>query len=258
MVDPVTKVRALIVGGAAASLLAVAAPASALGPTHHQTERAAVPGKVTALVVRGEVGNITVVPGTVTRIVAREQWNLEQPKLVHTLHDGELRVSAPCPRPTGIVSLGLNNCSVDFVMTVPRSVTVDARDSVGDVLVRGLRGAESLHSDVGSVVADGVVAPALAAAADSGTVRLADVRAGSLTLRSSSGAIRADLASMPNRVVARSSDGDVELSLPAGVYALDLHTDVGSTHVHGITVHSDARRTVSAHTDDGDIRITGR
>jgi hypothetical protein len=215
----VTKLRLFVVCGAVASVLTVAAPASALGPIHHQAERVGVPGKVTGLVVRGEVGNIKVVPGSVTRIVATEQWNLEAPKLRHTLRDGLLRVSAPCPRTTGIVDLGLNNCAVGFVITVPRDVTVDARDSVGDILTRDLRGPESLHSDVGNVVVDNVRA---------------------------------------TEIKASSSTGDVSLTVPAGVYAVDVHSDIGDAHVRGITVQSDAARKLTARTDTGDIRIIGR
>ncbi|HVT21069.1 MAG TPA: hypothetical protein VHE57_06760 [Mycobacteriales bacterium] len=195
-----TKLRGLIVCAGAASLLALAAPATALGPVHHQTERATVHGAVTALAVRGEVGQIVVRPGAVTRIVATEQYNLEAPRLVHSLRHGVLRVSAPCPRTTGIVDLGLNDCAVDFVVTVPRSVTVDARDSVGNIRVRDIRGTERLSTDV----------------------------------------------------------GDIEVTVPAGTYAVHLHTDIGDTRVRGITQSADAARMLSARTDTGDIRITGR
>ncbi|HVV74575.1 MAG TPA: DUF4097 family beta strand repeat-containing protein [Mycobacteriales bacterium] len=249
----------LVVGGVAPFLALGAQPASALGqPLHHQTVRVTVPGVVTGLSVRGEVGNITVVPGSVTRVVATEQWNLAAPTLVHSVHDGLLSVAAPCPKPTGIVDLGFNDCSVDLAITVPSAVTVRAVDSVGDIRVRDLRGAESLHSDVGDIVADNLVAPTLSADSDSGTVRLSAVRSRSLSLRSDSGGIHADLAAMPRTLVARSSDGDVDLTLPAGTYAVDTHTDVGTTHVRGITTNADAPRKVTAHTDDGDIRIVGR
>lgn len=256
--DFVTNVRTLVIAGGALSMLVVATPAQALGSAHQRTERATVAGPVTALSVRGEVGTITIVPGPVTRVVAVEQYNLQAPSLAHSLRDGLLRVSAPCPRPTGILELGLNNCSVDFVITVPRAVKVDARNSVGDIRVHDLRGAQTLHTDVGDVLADHVAASTLIASSDTGTVRLADVRAGSVTLRSSSGKLVATLAAMPRTVVARNSDGDVDLRLPTGTYAVDLHTDVGDTHVRGITNRSDARRTLTARTSAGDIRIVGR
>lgn len=214
-----TKLRGLVVCGGVISVLAVAAPASALGPIHHQTQRVVIPDKVTALAVRGEVGNITVVPGPVTRVVAVEQYNLEAPNLIHTVRDGLLRVSAPCPRPTGIVDLGLNNCGVDFVITVPRNVTVAARNAVGDIRVRDLRGAESLHSAVGDVTLD--------------NVRAASIKASSDT-------------------------GDISMSVPSGAYAVDVHSDIGETHVRGITVQPDASHALSARTATGDIHITGR
>ncbi|HVX68555.1 MAG TPA: DUF4097 family beta strand repeat-containing protein [Mycobacteriales bacterium] len=214
-----TKLRAVVVAGGVAGVVASAAPANAIGPVHHQTQRAVVVGNVTALVIRGEVGNITVVPGPVTRITAREQYNLEAPRLAHSLDDGVLRVSAPCPRPTGIIELGLNDCAVDLLITVHRAVTVDASNSVGDIRARGLRGAETLRTDVGDIVIDDVRAPHLRAVSDT---------------------------------------GDISMSVAAGTYAVDVHSDVGDTRVRGISVASDAPRTLSARTDTGDIRITGR
>lgn len=211
----------VVVVGTAAAVVGTAAPAVALGPLHHQTTRATVPGAFHALSVRAEVGNITIRPGAVARIVAVEQYNLKAPVLRHTVRDGVLHVSAPCPRTTGLVDLGLNDCAVDFVITVPRSTAITAIDSVGDVRVRGLRSR-------------------------------------TLDLRSAVGDVRADLAATPRSVVARSSEGDVDITVPSGTYAVEAHSVLGQTHIDGITARSNAPRRMSAHTDTGDIRITGR
>jgi hypothetical protein len=252
------KLRVLVAaGGVVAGITLAAAPAAALGPLHHQTLRASVSGKVTSLVVRGDVGDIKVVPGITSQIVAVEQYNFAAPKLTHSLSDGVLRVSAPCPE-SGSLNLGLNDCSVDFVITVPSAVTVDALDDVGGISVRGLSGHEQLHTDVGEVLVNGVSASSVLATASAGTVRLQDVSARALTLRSDTGGVVADLSSVPQSVVARSSDGDVNLTVPAAAYALHVHTDVGSQHVTGIIAESDAPRSITASSDDGDVRITGR
>lgn len=256
-----TKARVVVLAVLASAFAMATSPAGAIdvgGPFHHQTVRVTVPGEITALTVTNDVGNVTVVPGEVAGIVAYEQYNFQAPKLVHTLRDGVLHVAAPCPRTTGVVDLGLNNCAADLVITVPQAVTVNAHDSVGDIRIRDLRGIETVHTDDGDVLLDGVAASKLTVTSDTGTVRLANVRSDALTLRNADGDIRADLATMPHSLVARNDTGDVDLVVPAGIYALDLHSDDGSTHVTGITAHSDASRTLSAHTSDGDIRITGR
>ena len=96
------RLRALAaVAAAGAAVVMGAAPASALGPLHHQTVRLHVTGKVVALSIRGEVGDIRIVAGTSTRVVAKESWNLTAPTLTHSLKDGVLRVAAPCPRGGG-------------------------------------------------------------------------------------------------------------------------------------------------------------
>lgn len=252
------KLRAVVLtGGVVAGIALAAAPASALGPLHHQTLRVTVAGKVTSLVVRGEVGDIKVVSGATTRIVAIEQYNLSAPQFTHSLSDGVLHVSAPCPR-EGVISLGLNNCAVDFVITVPHEVAVDAVDEVGDVSVRGLQGNDSVHTDVGEVNLAGVSAPTLSATTSAGTVRLIGVAANTVNLRNDTGGIQAELTDAPRSLIARSSDGDVDLTVPSGDYALHLHTDIGSAHVTGVTEQADAPRTVTATSDDGDVRITGK
>jgi hypothetical protein len=247
------------VAAAGAAVVMGAAPASALGPLHHQTVRLNVTGKVVALSIRGEVGDIRIVAGTSTRVVAKESWNLTAPTLTHSLKGGVLRVAAPCPRGGGLeIDLGLNDCSVDFVVTVPRAVAVDAIDDVGDVTVRGLSGNESLRTDVGAVRVDHVTASSLTAVASAGSLRLRGLHVKSLSLRSSTGDIDAALAAKPRFVRARCSDGDVRLAVPSGVYAVDVRTAVGTAHVHGITVRSDAHRTLLARSADGDVSITGR
>jgi hypothetical protein len=242
-------------------VLALAAPAASaltVGPAHHQTVSATVSGTVTGLSVNNDVGDIVVVPGSVTRIVAAEQYSFNAPTVRHSLRNGLLTVVARCPRTAGPLDVGLNDCAADLVITAPRDVTVDAFDSVGDIRTRDLRGVESLRDDVGDVAVTRVTAFSVRAISSDGVLRLTAERTPSLDLRSDTGDIHADLATMPRSVVARSSDGDVYLTLPAGAYAVDTHTDDGTTHVHGITEQSDAPRTVSARTAEGDIRIVGR
>ncbi len=254
------KIHVVVLLGAAATVLGSVSAASGLtvGPAHHRTVEATVAGAVTSLSVSNDVGDIVVIPGSVTRIVATEQYTFNAPTVRHSLRNGVLSVIARCPRTAGPVDVGLNDCAADLVMTLPRDVAVDAMDSVGDIRVRDLRGNESLRSDVGDIVVDRVTASSIRASSSDGELRLNAVRAPTVNLRSDSGDIRADLAAMPRAVVARSSDGDVSLTLPAGTYAVDTHTDDGTTHVRGITDRSDAQRSVSVRTSDGDIRIDGR
>lgn len=247
-------------GGGVALALGVSAPAAALtiGALHHETVRATLSGTVTRVVASDDVGDITVVPGSVTRVVAVEQYNFTAPTVTDTLREGVLRIVASCPSTAGPVDVGLNDCASDLVITVPRAVAVDAVSDVGDVRTQGLRGPERLRSSAGDVIAEAVAARTLKATTDSGDVRLVGVRSRVLTLRSSAGDIDADLAAAPDRIVASTTEGDVKVTLPSGTYAVELHTDYGTSHVQGITEQSDAPHMVSARTSDGDIRIVGR
>jgi DUF4097 and DUF4098 domain-containing protein YvlB len=210
------------------------------------------------LVARNGVGDVKIVPGAEARIVAVEQYNFTAPTVTHSLRNGLLRVAASCPSPTGPVNVGLNDCAVDLTVTVPSATTVDAVSEVGDIDVRDLTGAETLRSSDGDIVVQRVVAPVFRASSDTGELRLVGVKSRSLTLHSSDGDINAALAAAPHVLSASTDTGDVNLTVPSGTYAVDTHSDDGTTHIRGITQHSDAPRTISARTSDGDITVVGR
>jgi hypothetical protein len=256
-----TKLRVVAAVGAVAAVLGGASPAASaltVGPLHHQTVKTTVSAAVTGLVARNEVGDIKVVPGSVTRIVAVEQYNFTAPTVTHSLRNGLLRIAASCPSPTGPVNIGLNDCAVDLTVTVPSAVTVDALTDVGDLNIRDLTGAETLRSSDGDIVMQRVVAPVLHVSSETGEVRVLSVKSRSLNLHSSDGDINAALAAAPHDVLASTDTGDVDLTVPSGVYAVDTHSDDGTTRVRGITEHSDAPRKISARTSDGDISVVGR
>jgi hypothetical protein len=246
----------LLVVGVVGSLGLVATPARAVGPLHQQTVRHDVVGGVTSVSVRDDDGNVTIAPGTPAAVVASERYNYAAPAVAQTLRDGVLSIVARCPR-QGPVNLGLNDCSVDLALAVPRDVTVHVADSLGDITTRDLRGNESVHSDLGDVRIDGVVGNAITATSSEGEVRLVGVRGQKVTLSSDDGDIDATLPAAPRSVVARSSTGDVDLTVPAGVYAVRTRTEVGTVTVRGVTVSSDAPRSLSAQSDNGDIMIRG-
>lgn len=256
-----TRVRRLVVPLGIACGLAAASPAVhalTVGPLHHQTVRDTVSGSVTRLSVSNDVGDITVVPGSVTRIAAFEQYSFKPPTVSHSLRGGLLEVDARCPRTAGPVDVGLNECAADLVITVPRDVTVDAIDGDGDIRTRDLRGAETLRSDAGDITVERVAASALSCRSSDGDVHLSAVRVKTVALATDTGEISADVATLPRSVVARSSDGDIALTVPTGTYAVDAHSVDGTSQVRGITVERGARRTLSARTDEGDIHIAGR
>jgi hypothetical protein len=58
----------------------------------------------------------------------------------------------------------------------------------------------------------------------------------------------------PQRVIARSSAGGVELTVPDASYDVDADTSSGQVRIE-VTDDPDARRSISAHTSSGDVVV---
>ena len=72
------------------------------------------------------------------------------------------------------------------------------------------------------------------------------------------GPVTLALLTVPSHVVMDGSS-NIGLTVPAATYAVNAVSDSrGPVTVSGIVVHSDAKRTLTAHTTQGSISITGR
>jgi len=151
-------------------------------------------------------------------------------------------------------SVGLG-CTGAVRLAVPRGVTlhlhtdnsgvsirdidgdVDATTSNGEVEVTGTSGVLRLHSSNGRISGSGLRSPGVEASTSNGTVELS-------------------FLSAPDRAVARTSNGDIEVTVPSDgtPYQIDATTSNGS---HRVSVPSDdaATRTIEAHTSNGTVDV---
>jgi Putative adhesin len=186
----------------------------------------------TSLKIDNPVGS-TYVEGTdATTISVTEQltYTGDPPKTNHSLTDRQLTLSYTCPS-------GINvNCSVSYVVKVPRRIAVQIDDQVGAVTLTGLAGKLDVTSSTGGIDATGLSNEAVTARASSGTITLA-------------------FTTPPTMVSAQTQVGSVTVRLPTGTaYAVDAGSEVGSVEV---TVQRDpgAARRVTAHSQVGSVTV---
>jgi hypothetical protein len=201
---------------------------------NEQTRTIPLTGTIRSVVVRSDMGEIALAPGSKHLIRVHETWNYARPTVTHTLKNGVLTVRATCPND----QTSFNKCSNDLALVVPKAVSVNAVSDFGDVVTKGLRGNEKLVTDFGDVRAIGVSADSISADTNYGTVALT-------------------LASAPKKVVGLSDFGNIGIKVPSGAYAVDAKSGWGDINVKGITRSGSAARRITARTSYGDVFIAG-
>lgn len=225
-----------------------------------QTTETPVNAPVQSVVVDSDAGNVAVVNGAASKVVAVQHWRLAPPTTTVSDSNGVLTVTNRCPSLIPApVNIGFpdNDCSVDLTITVPSAVTVRVTVAAGDIGTSGLSGPEQLQTSAGDVTVRDLIAPALSARSAAGDVSVT----GAITrLRAdtSSGAVTATLSSVPDQVQLTTSTGDVTGVVPAGSYAVTAATSTGRVDITGITNDPRSTHTIKAATSSGNVTLTGR
>jgi putative adhesin len=146
---------------------------------------------------------------------------------------GELRLRSRCPA-TVIAS-----CSAAYRVTVPDNVPVVVRTSSGDVRLVAYRGSATIATTTGDISVGGYCGFLLQARADSGNVD-------------------ATASCAPERLLLRSTSGDVRAVVPPGRYRVDADSDGGRRRVTGLTAAEDAPFQIQALSGAGDVDVETR
>jgi len=147
-------------------------------------------------------------------------------------------------------------CSIDYVVEVPRSVSVRIRTETAPVTVTGTRGSLDVGTDTGAIRlidTDGDVV----ARTDTGAVTLDDVVAARTDVRTDIGSVTASYLEDPRSVVVRTDTGSVEIVLPDADTTYRLEADSGNGSVTTpVRTDPDAQRSVDVRSDVGSITVT--
>jgi len=146
---------------------------------------------------------------------------------------GELRIRSRCP------STVPRGCSVRYRVVVPDNVPVMVRTTGGTVRFRGYRGSARV------------------------TTRSGDIDIGafcgfSLDARAESGDVTASAACAPQQLSLRSTSGSVRASVPPGRYRVEAESASGTHRVLGVASVSDAPFSIQALSSSGDVLVEAR
>jgi hypothetical protein len=149
-------------------------------------------------------------------------------------------------------------CTGSVELEVPRDLTLRLRTSNSGLTLQDLTGDIDASTSNGSVVGSGLTGQ-VRLSTSNGRVEATGLRTARVEATTSNGSVRLGFAVAPTTVVARTSNGTVEVIVPRDrtAYRVDATTSNGANEV---TVPTDARadRTIDAHTSNGAVRVLDR
>lgn len=219
-----------------------------------ETETLRFDEAVSAVEIDADAGSVEIVGAGESKgagVTVTRQWGLgDRPVVDGEVVDGTLRLRGDCSN--GWLFWWANPCSTSFVVTVPSDVAVVVETAAGSVDLRDITDGATVRTSAGSIDLVGV--------------------GGTLDLRTSAGSIEGDVASaeidavtsagsiaitdtvVPERIVARSSAGRVEIVVPDEVYRVETSTSAGSEHVE-VDTSGDSSRLISVTSSAGNVSV---
>ncbi|MDW4906159.1 DUF4097 family beta strand repeat-containing protein [Streptomyces sp. ADMS] len=247
------RTRAVAVTGAVVALVVTASACASAGDDKDPEHRSfALQGR-TLTVDSNESGlDIVAVDSVRSGRIEVTRWFQgsvtmgKDPKVTWSMEDDRLKLRVKC---SGVVA----DCSAKHRIEVPRDVSVVVRNGDGRVTARGFDQALDIRSEDGSVTVKDSTGP-LRLHTDDGSIRALGVRSQQVRAHSEDGAVRLELAAVPDLVESSSDDGSLTIELPHETYRVTADSDDGSVKV---SVPRDERSShlVSAKTQDGSIRV---
>jgi hypothetical protein len=139
---------------------------------------------------------------------------------------------------TGVLHLMANcdDCGIAYDVTVPASLAVTVVDDAGEVTVAGVAGAIDVTDSAGHVEGR-------------------DLRAPSVRVEASAGAVNLAFAAAPTDVTAHSNAGEVTAAVPSGSYAVDAFSKAGARIVD-VANDPSAARHVKVSSNAGPVSVT--
>lgn len=273
---PSARVLWLAAGTLLAVIFTVCAGISLAGNTVGSVTRNqhyVVPEKVSQVTVDGVNADVTVVPASGSQVVVdtRAKGSLWVPKLRTEMDGGHLRLRGSCRE------MVIGSCESKFTVRVPAGMPVFVTTRSGDVRASDLSGPLKVRAGSGDVELSGLsggtdakvasgdieatrLAGRLRLATTSGDVDAAELTGGTIDARAISGDVFLDVATVPRRINAAATSGDVTVAVPRNGsegYAAETATSSGDAR-RLVDVDDDSSRTVNAVTLSGDVTIRYR
>lgn len=224
---------------AALGLLIVSGAAFAASEALHRDRSsiATVVSPVRKIVVDSDSGDVSISAGLTADVVIhrKDAWLVDRPAVQEHLHDGVLEIDADCGHLKAVL-----RCRSDLSIDAPPEVDVAIRTKSGDVSLRGLEGRADIETDSGNISTHRLNPVTVRATTDAGDVSL-------------------DLFGQPTRTEVKSDAGNVQVTVPYGMYRVDAIADGGgNVKVDGVIRDDLAPQAIDAVTDVGNVTVRAR
>jgi hypothetical protein len=220
---------AVIAAACSAAVAAVGVSGCSYLNDHHAENDATITQQVHALHIDNGAGQVVIHAGDPAGgvVVHRDiDYHTDQP---------------PAPGQSviaGVLNLtsGCDDRGIAYDVTVPSSLAVTVIDDAGQVTVTGVDGAIDITDSAGEVEGH-------------------DLRAPSVRVKASAGAVNLTFAAPPDEVTAHSNAGEVTVAVPSGTYAVDASSNAGARTVD-VANDPAATRHVTVSSNAGAVTVT--
>ena len=220
---------ATVTAACATALVATGVSGCGYLDDHHVENDATISQQVHALRIDNPAGQVVIHAGDPAGgvVVRRDiDYHTDQPPTPgQTVADGVLHLTADC-----------DGCGIAYDVTVPPSLAVTVVDNAGEVTVSGIAGAVDVTAAAGHVEGD-------------------DLRAPSVRVQASAGAVNLTFAAPPDEVTAHSNAGEVTVAVPSGSYAVDASTKAGARTMN-VPDDPAAKRRLRVSSNAGAVMVT--
>ena len=219
------------------------------GPAHSVRQARTYTRGITRVDLNVGAGNITMTPGKGKRVTVtrRLEWSRKRPRVTQTWTGTILHITATCP--------DQGQCAVNYTITLPIAVAVQARTGAGNVTISRLASGVTVNDSAGNVQLTGV-AGTIRVTSQAGDVTGVRLRSGSVSVRGKAGHISLRFTVVPVGVSAITQAGPVLLEVPAAQsgYHVAAHTQAGQRHV-SVQLNSRSSHTLVARTNAGNVTV---
>lgn len=196
---------------------------------HHVENDATITQQVQALHIDNPAGQVAIHAGDTggSVVVHRDiDYHSDQPPTPgQSVTAGVLNLTANC-----------GDCGIAYDVTVPAALAVTVIDDGGEVTVSGIAGAIDVTDSAGHVEGRALRAP-------------------TVHVQASAGAVNLTFATPPDDVTAHSNAGEVTVAVPDGTYSVDASTKAGARTVN-ITNDPAATRHLKVSSNAGAVSVT--
>ncbi len=192
-------------------------------------------------------GDTEILSGEITSTYVRASpevtWRLGGPE------DDELEVTVSC-------GLSDSECEVDMTLTVPSEIGVLLDTKLGDVSLMGIVGNVTLTTKEGNISALDIVGE-VGATTRSGDVSVEGLSGARTIIDVEEGSVAIEQLGLFNVVHGASQLGDVQITVPEGLYNVVTSPAPGGVTVEGVDIDATASARIEATALDGSIVILG-